>query len=361
MRTHGHLRRSALLVLLLAGAVLPASAQGGGWRPGMLRERLAARRANAGGGTRVVLPAGTRVVRDVAYGRDPRQRYDVYAPADARGAPVIFMVHGGGWVRGDKGMANMVQSKVARWVPRGFIVISTNYRLVPDVDPVEQARDVARAVAAAQRQAATWGGDRTRFVLMGHSAGAHLVALLSADPTLATAQGAAPWLGTVVLDGGTMDVAAKMSAPARAAVRPALRPRSGVLARGVAAARVEGRGTAHAAGVLQPAQRFVSTRAGLRSAGGGAGPACSGAAGEPDPRADQRDARERRRLHRRRGALPGIARHDDRGAAQALASDPQSETHGGGGTCDRVPPLRLTRNRSVGVPGVHTFLSRPSV
>ncbi|HET6765134.1 MAG TPA: alpha/beta hydrolase [Longimicrobiaceae bacterium] len=200
--------RAFLPVLLLATALEPASAQGGGWRPGMLRDRLTARRANAA--VDVALPAGTRMVRDVAYGRDPRQRFDVYAPRDARGAPVIFMVHGGGWSRGDKAMANVVRAKVARWVPRGFIVISTNYRMVPDADPVEQARDVARAVAAAQRQAAAWGGDRTRLVLMGHSAGAHLVALLSSDPALAAAQGAAPWLGTVVLDGGTMDVVETM-------------------------------------------------------------------------------------------------------------------------------------------------------
>ena len=50
------------------------------------------------------LPADTRVVRDVAYGSDPRQRFDVYAPPHAHGAPVLVMVHGGGWRRGDKAM-----------------------------------------------------------------------------------------------------------------------------------------------------------------------------------------------------------------------------------------------------------------
>ena len=210
MRNQKRLAGVLLALSLLTFAVVPVCGQVSGWRPGMLRERMAARRANAGGGTHVTLPAGTRVVRDVAYGRDPRQRFDVYAPRDAPGAPVIVMVHGGGWSRGDKAMANVVQAKVARWVPRGFIVVSTNYRMVPDADPVEQARDVARAVAAAQRRAAEWGGDRTRFVLMGHSAGAHLVALLASDPALASAQGAAPWLGTVSLDGGTMDVVETM-------------------------------------------------------------------------------------------------------------------------------------------------------
>ncbi|MBU6249022.1 MAG: alpha/beta hydrolase, partial [Xanthomonadaceae bacterium] len=57
------------------------------------------------------LPAGTRVVRDVAYGPDALQRLDVYAPAGAHDAPVILMVHGGGWRRGDKAMSNVVANK----------------------------------------------------------------------------------------------------------------------------------------------------------------------------------------------------------------------------------------------------------
>lgn len=159
------------------------------------------------------IPQGVEVVRDVAYGRHERQRFDVYAPPRAQGAPVIFMVHGGGWRRGDKAMPSVVENKVARWVPRGFIVISTNYRLLPQADPLEQARDVARALAVAQEKASDWGGDRTRFVLMGHSAGAHLVALLAASPSLAAEAGAAPWLGSVLLDGATLDVERTMKEP----------------------------------------------------------------------------------------------------------------------------------------------------
>lgn len=152
------------------------------------------------------LPAGTRVVHDVAYGSDPRQRFDVYAPAHAERAPVILMVHGGGWRRGDKAMRGVIENKVGRWVTRGFIVISTNYRMRPDTAPLQQAQDVARALAVAQRRAGEWGGDGTRFILMGHSAGAHLVALLSAEPALAQVQGARAWLGTISLDSGTLDV-----------------------------------------------------------------------------------------------------------------------------------------------------------
>ena len=169
-----------------------------------LRDRLAQRRAAAPS------VAGAQVLRDVAYGSDPRQRFDVYVPRRAHDAPVVFMVHGGGWRNGDKAMDNVVDNKVSRWVPRGVIVVSANYRMLPDADPLVQARDVAAALAAAQRKVATLGGNPDRFVLMGHSAGGHLVALLAAAPQIARDAGARPWLGTVLLDAGTVDVVAKM-------------------------------------------------------------------------------------------------------------------------------------------------------
>lgn len=154
----------------------------------------------------MILPAGARVVRDVAYGSDRQERFDVYIPANANNAPVIFMVHGGAWFLGDKTERNVVANKVARWLPRGFIVVSTNYRMLPGAAPVEQARDVARALAAAQDKAASWGGDRSRFILMGHSAGAHLVALLASSPAISAGIMSTPWLGTVALDSAALDV-----------------------------------------------------------------------------------------------------------------------------------------------------------
>jgi acetyl esterase/lipase len=116
------------------------------------------------------------------------------------------MVHGGGWLRGDKEMGRVVDNKVARWVPLGFILVSVNYPMVPDANPVEQAEHVARAIAAAQQAAPQWGGDPDRFILMGHSAGAHLVSLLNADAGRAAELGARPWLGVVALDSGALDV-----------------------------------------------------------------------------------------------------------------------------------------------------------
>lgn len=155
------------------------------------------------------------VIRDVAYGDGKLQRMDIYRPAiayiAAQSAPVVLMVHGGGWKNGDKSNSRVVENKVARWAPRGIIFISVNYPMIPQSDPVEQADDIARALAAAQKAAPGWGGDPQRFILMGHSAGAHLVSLLNADPTRAAKLGARPWLGVVSLDSGALDVPSIMN------------------------------------------------------------------------------------------------------------------------------------------------------
>lgn len=162
-------------------------------------------------------------IRDLPYGADPLQRMDVYLPdafqpeassKSRRGAahkspvmaPVIFMVHGGGWRHGDKASSAVVDNKAAHWLARGYVFISVNNRLLPQANPLEQARDVAQALAAAQANALSWGADPTQFILMGHSAGAHLVALVHASPELVAEAGARPFLGTVALDTAAVDV-----------------------------------------------------------------------------------------------------------------------------------------------------------
>jgi len=152
------------------------------------------------------LPPGARLLPDIAYGSNRNQRMDVYLPAQANNAPVIFMVHGGGWRRGDKAAQTVVQNKMHRWVSRGFIFVSINYRMLPDTDVMTQAVDVKSALAAAQDKAPSWGGDPNKFIVIGHSAGAHLVALLSASPKSAYGGGVRPWLGTIALDSAAMNV-----------------------------------------------------------------------------------------------------------------------------------------------------------
>lgn len=158
------------------------------------------------------LPAGARLLSDIAYGADRKQRMDVYLPARVHGAPVIFMVHGGAWRAGDKSMSRVVQNKMFRWVSRGFVFVSVNYRLLPAADPLTQANDVALALTTAQRKAASWGGNPDKFIVMGHSAGAHLVDLLGADPSTALKLGAQRWLGTVSLDTAATDIVQTMQA-----------------------------------------------------------------------------------------------------------------------------------------------------
>ncbi|MBT9528633.1 MAG: alpha/beta hydrolase, partial [Pseudomonas sp.] len=147
-----------------------------------------------------------QIQRDLAYSSDKQQRLDLYLPTNAQQAPVLLMVHGGSWRLGDKGAAAVVDNKVKRWLPKGFIFVSINYRLLPAAAPLEQADDVARALAFVQQQASGWGGDPRKIILIGHSAGAHLVSLLAARPQRAYDLGAKAWLGSVALDSASMDV-----------------------------------------------------------------------------------------------------------------------------------------------------------
>lgn len=156
-----------------------------------------------------VLPKAS--LADASYGPSSRQSLDVYAPDNARNAPIIVMVHGGGWAEGSKSSKNVVSNKVRHWLPKGYIFVSVGYRLVPEVNPLEQADDVAKALATVQERAASWGGDPSRIVLMGHSAGGHLVALISADRSIADKAGATPWLATISIDSAALNVATVMN------------------------------------------------------------------------------------------------------------------------------------------------------
>lgn len=154
--------------------------------------------------------ARSKPTDSISYGKSPLQRFDVYTSGRHKDAPVIFMVHGGGWKRGDKGMSGVVDNKFERWGPRGIVFMSANYRLMPEADPYVQAEDIARALARAQAEATRWGADPKRFVLMGHSAGAHLVALLAVSPELLKKFGAQAPIATVSLDSGTLNVVETM-------------------------------------------------------------------------------------------------------------------------------------------------------
>jgi arylformamidase len=161
---------------------------------------------------------GLSIERDISWGAQAGQTLDLYRPdastppaltaSQARrpGRPLLLLVHGGGWAHGDKGNDRVVENKVAHWTAQGAVLVSINYRLLPQADPMQQAREVAQALAFVQGRAEAWGVDAERVVLVGHSAGAHLVSLLSADTALALAQGAKPWRATLALDSAAMNV-----------------------------------------------------------------------------------------------------------------------------------------------------------
>jgi acetyl esterase/lipase len=153
---------------------------------------------------------GVKIVRDIPYGAAARQKIDVYIPPNAHNAPIVVMVHGGGWRMGDKSMTGVITHKGDHYVGRGFAFISVNNRLVPEADAYGQADDVAAAIAFIQNHAHDWGANPDQLVLMGHSAGAHLVALVASDPSRVIRMGGKRWAGTIPLDSAAMDVPALM-------------------------------------------------------------------------------------------------------------------------------------------------------
>ncbi len=158
-------------------------------------------------------PVGTlthmKVERDLAYTRsaDPRQMLDIYAPEGARNLPVVFWIHGGGWEGGDR---TSIQEKPRAFVEKGFIFVSTGYRLLPNVEMLDIFQDVAKSMRWVHEHIAEHGGDPNRVLVMGHSAGAQLAALLCTDERYLKAEGVplSTIKGCVPVDGDTYDVPA---------------------------------------------------------------------------------------------------------------------------------------------------------
>jgi arylformamidase len=147
------------------------------------------------------------VKRDIPYGDRERQVLDVYSPAGAKDRPVVFWIHGGGWQVGDK---SDVQQKPRAFVEKGFVFVSTNYRLLPHVDMATIVRDIARSIRWVHDHIAAYGGDPNRLLVMGHSAGAQLAALICTDDRYLKQEGLSLSIikGCVPVDGDTFDVPA---------------------------------------------------------------------------------------------------------------------------------------------------------
>ncbi len=139
-----------------------------------------------------------------------RQVLDIYAPEDAKKLPVIFWIHGGGWQAGDK---TSVQLKPRVFTERGFVFVSTNYRLLPHVEMDVLIRDVAKSLGWVHKNIAKYGGDPERIFVMGHSAGAQLAALICIDDRYLKEQGVSFGVlkGCVPVDGDTYDLPAMIT------------------------------------------------------------------------------------------------------------------------------------------------------
>lgn len=118
------------------------------------------------------------------------QKLDVYVPPAAMGPrPVVVFVHGGGWTSGSKGQYRFVAEALST---RGYVVVIPAYRLYPQARFPGFVEDAAQAVAWTRTHIAEFGGDPAKLFLMGHSAGAHIAAMLTYDERFLRAAGVEP-------------------------------------------------------------------------------------------------------------------------------------------------------------------------
>ncbi len=126
------------------------------------------------------LPA-ERIVSDLAYGQKKTQKLDIYLPVkSARPHDVIVFLYGGRWETGAKKDYAFVADAFTR---RGYIVVIPDYRKYPDVKFPVFAQDAAASIAWTAQNIGEYGGNKARLFVSGHSAGAHLGALVVADET----------------------------------------------------------------------------------------------------------------------------------------------------------------------------------
>ncbi len=146
---------------------------------------------------------------NVSYGPDPEQILDVYPAQQPGPHRLVVFVHGGGWVMGGKQGGHKIAGPLNQ---AGYTVASVGYRLVPHTDVAGSVEDVAQATSYLLHHAAAFGIDPHRFALMGHSSGAHVVALLGTDQRYLVQAGVNPNdLSAVIALDGVFDVAVNLS------------------------------------------------------------------------------------------------------------------------------------------------------
>lgn len=137
---------------------------------------------------------------------DPKlNMLNVYMPKKGSNSPMVVWVHGGSLAFGDK---DNVLHKAEYFTARGYVFVSVNYRLSPDVKHPFNAQDVADAVVWLHENATHYSADPEKIFMIGHSAGAHLAALVSIDPKYLEKSGGSLSIldGVVLLDGTGYDI-----------------------------------------------------------------------------------------------------------------------------------------------------------
>jgi dipeptidyl aminopeptidase/acylaminoacyl peptidase len=134
---------------------------------------------------------GAEVKHDIAYGATPEQKLDIYIPTHdpAQKLDVVVFIHGGRWTNGDKSDYKFLGTTLA---DRGYITVITDFRQYPQVKFPVFVQDNARALVWVSNHIAAYGGDPSRIHLTGHSSGAHIAALLTADKSYLRREGRGP-------------------------------------------------------------------------------------------------------------------------------------------------------------------------
>lgn len=123
------------------------------------------------------------ITRQVHYGSDTAEAVDIYQTEYCKKnrCPVVMWVHGGGWKHGDTSGECSTEMQ-SLWAQQGIVMVGVNYRLTPHVMHPDHVMDVAASIDWVYKHISEYGGDPGRISLLGHSAGAHLVALVATNP-----------------------------------------------------------------------------------------------------------------------------------------------------------------------------------
>ncbi len=135
------------------------------------------------------MATGIKLTRSIAYAEHSRHRLDVCRPAAAVAAPVVVFFYGGAWRSGNKGLYRYVAKALAR---RGYVTVVPDYRIFPEARYPDFLEDGAQVVRWVKDNVGRFGGDPDKIFLKGHSAGAHIAAMLSIDARWLHQVGLAP-------------------------------------------------------------------------------------------------------------------------------------------------------------------------